>query len=98
MSDDWMFEHDVEMTVVSVEFAKRGYSPEATLAIQPSMGRYVVTLRLNTSKGEEREVAWEPSEPERQDLAIRYAHSNPEGAVIEAIEIDLRRREEEAGA
>jgi hypothetical protein len=87
---------DFNSTVVSTEFAKHGYACEAELLIQPGMGRYVVTLWLNEPDGREteREVAWEPSEPDRQRLAVQWAFENPEAAVLDAIEIDKSRRSE----
>jgi hypothetical protein len=88
---------DYETTVVSPEFAKHGYSAEAGLLIQPNRGRYVVELGLNASGGiVEREVAYEPAEPEKQVQGCQWAFENPVEAVLDAIKIDKGRREEAA--
>jgi hypothetical protein len=81
-------------TITSPEFEKHGYELDAELQVLHD--RYIVTLTLQT--GEEREVAWEPAEPERQAQAVRFADRDPVGAVLDAIEIDKGRRAEEREA
>jgi hypothetical protein len=87
-----MLTEDVEITVADAEFTKHGYHVEATLCIQPGRGRYVVSLW--TLDDEEREVAWEPSEPDRQTQSVEWAFANPKDAVLDCIEIDKHRRSE----
>lgn len=88
---------EVRMTVCSAEFAKCGYSEEADLIIQPDMGRWVARLWLTDSSGEEidREIAWEPSDPEQQRGAVEESFRNPKGCIMEAIAIDKQRHEDE---
>jgi hypothetical protein len=83
-------EDDSEQLVYSLDFEDHGYDRNASLLIQPTRGRYVVELALTS--GEERVVAWEPTEPDRQEQAIEFARSNPIGCVLDAIAIDRNRR------
>jgi len=83
-------EDDSEQHVYSLDFEDHGYDRNAALLIQPTRGRYVVELALMS--GEERVVAWEPAEPDRQEQAIEFARSNPIGCVLDAIAIDRNRR------
>ena len=86
-------EEDSEQIVSSVEFTRHGYHSEAELLIQPNRGRYIVELTL--LPGEElRTVAWEPAEPDAQQLAIKFARDKPIACVLDAIEIDKARRAE----
>lgn len=86
---------DTTIVVDAPGLEAMGYCPDAVIEIQPSMGRYVVTLiRLTDAGTESREVAWEPAEPERQRLGIKIALSNPEWVVLDAARIDRDRRAE----
>jgi hypothetical protein len=85
-------EEDTELTVCTPELTRRGYACEATLLVQPGRGRWVATLWLIDGVLE-REVAWEPSSPEEQRLAVEHALADPEAAIRQAIEVDCHRRE-----
>jgi hypothetical protein len=84
------------MKIVEVEALEDlGYSSTAMLLVQPDMGRYVVTLmRVIPGEGTEScEVAWEPSEPDRQKAGVEWALDHSEDAVLDAAKIDIDRRE-----
>lgn len=72
---------------IEAELADSGYW-SASLLLQPEQGRYIVYLQR--ADGSKEEMAWEPAEPERQQLGLRFAADDPKGAVMQAIEmIDL---------
>lgn len=85
-------------TVVSDDFVKHGYRPEAEIMIWPERGVYYVTLWLNEPNGERREVPFEPAEPELQKIGVEWADREPIAAVLQAIEIDKAMREDERNA
>lgn len=96
--DALMDEAEIRLTVVSPEFITHGYAAEAELLVCPGTGCFYAYVWLNTPGGheEQREVNWEPSEPEVQALGVRFALRNPQAAVLEMIEIDIGRRAAEA--
>ena len=93
-----MNEREIRLNVVSTEFTKLGYASEAELLVCPGIGAYYAYVWLNKPDGreEQREVNWEPSEPEIQSLGVRWALRDPEAAVLDLIRTDIGRREEEA--
>lgn len=78
------------ITVKSAAFVARGYSKTAKIVLEPEQGRYVVLLQV--TDGIEEEMAWEPTEPDRQEQGLRWAAENPEAAVLDAINIVEGRR------
>ena len=87
---------DTVTTVVSVEFARLGYNPEARLVVCPGRGAVYAYVRLNKKGAGEREIPWEPAEPEKQEISVRFALADPAGAVLDLIRVDMLRRRDEA--
>ena len=79
---------DINKTIVSVEFTKHGYNPEARIMIRPEQGTYYVFIRRNEPGAPEIEIPFEPAEPELQKLGTEWAQRDPEAAILQAIEID----------
>lgn len=77
----------ITRTVVSADFAKMGYNPEARIEIIPERGVYYVFIRRNATDSKEIEIPWEPAEPDRQKLGIEFATRHPKDAILDAIRI-----------